>query len=177
MLSLWANWLQLNSQLNSWGVSFCLYRIVPALSNGQNHFISYWNPCIWLAESKFVSEKHWQNAWWNTPQIQIRPHTCQRSLFNRNCPYFDPRKRKKKERFYHVFLFLQISACSNVYEIQECSYFKDIPPICPYLLGFRVGKYVARGPDFENPCSRVFDCNPLGSWVYTGWPKNNGTVY
>ena len=29
--------------------------------------ISYWNPCIWLAESKFVSEKHWQNAWWNAP--------------------------------------------------------------------------------------------------------------
>ena len=27
MLSLWANWLQLNSQLNSSGVSFCLYRI------------------------------------------------------------------------------------------------------------------------------------------------------
>ena len=26
MLSLWANWLQLNSQLNSSGVSFCLYR-------------------------------------------------------------------------------------------------------------------------------------------------------
>ena len=31
--------------------------------------ISYWNPYIWLAESKFVSEKHWQNAWWNAPQI------------------------------------------------------------------------------------------------------------
>ena len=31
--------------------------------------ISYWNPCIWLAESKFVSEKHWQNAWWNAPQV------------------------------------------------------------------------------------------------------------
>ena len=29
--------------------------------------ISYWNPCIWLAESKFVSKKHWQNAWWNAP--------------------------------------------------------------------------------------------------------------
>ena len=29
--------------------------------------ISYWNPCIWLAESKFVSEKHWQNTWWNAP--------------------------------------------------------------------------------------------------------------
>ena len=26
MLSLWVNWLQLNSQLNSSGVSFCLYR-------------------------------------------------------------------------------------------------------------------------------------------------------
>ena len=33
--------------------------------------ISYWNPCIWLAESKFVSEKHWQNAWWNAPQGSI----------------------------------------------------------------------------------------------------------
>ena len=32
------------------------------------NFISYWNPCIWLAESKFVSEKYWQNAWWNAPQ-------------------------------------------------------------------------------------------------------------
>ena len=31
--------------------------------------ISYWNPCIWLAESKFVSEKHWQNTWWNAPQM------------------------------------------------------------------------------------------------------------
>ena len=29
--------------------------------------ISYWNPCIWLAESEFVSEKHWQNTWWNAP--------------------------------------------------------------------------------------------------------------
>ena len=30
-------------------------------------FISYWNPCIWLAEGKLVSEKHWQKAWWNAP--------------------------------------------------------------------------------------------------------------
>ena len=35
--------------------------------------ISYWNPCIWLAESKFVSEKHWQNAWWNAPQMVELP--------------------------------------------------------------------------------------------------------
>ena len=31
--------------------------------------ISYWNPCIWLAESKFFSEKYWQNAWWNAPLV------------------------------------------------------------------------------------------------------------
>ena len=31
------------------------------------NFKSYWNPCVWLAESKFVSEKHWQNVWWNAP--------------------------------------------------------------------------------------------------------------
>ena len=37
------------------------------------NFISYWNPCIWLAESKFVSEKHWQNAWWNAPQRRYYP--------------------------------------------------------------------------------------------------------
>ena len=36
------------------------------------NFISYWNPCIWLAESKFVSENHWQNAWWNAPQISMK---------------------------------------------------------------------------------------------------------
>ena len=29
--------------------------------------ISYWNPCIWLAESKFVSKNHWQDTWWNAP--------------------------------------------------------------------------------------------------------------
>ena len=34
-------------------------------------FISYWNPCIWLAESKLVSENHWQNAWWNAPQVNF----------------------------------------------------------------------------------------------------------
>ena len=56
-----------------------LYRVFRGTSRGAFHqafcqwfsltnFISYWNPCIWLAESKFVSEKHWQNAWWNAPQ-------------------------------------------------------------------------------------------------------------
>ena len=38
------------------------------------NFISYWNPCIWLAESKLVSENHWQKAWWNAPQMCMHPH-------------------------------------------------------------------------------------------------------
>ena len=49
MLSLWANWLQLNSQLNSWGVSFCLYR----RCMGPVHFVgacTFSNP--WLAALK-----------------------------------------------------------------------------------------------------------------------------
>ena len=39
------------------------------------NFISYWNPCIWLAESEFVSEKHWQNAWWIAPLASTRART------------------------------------------------------------------------------------------------------
>ena len=30
--------------------------------------ISYWNSCIWLAGAKLISEKRWQNTWWNAPQ-------------------------------------------------------------------------------------------------------------
>ena len=38
MLSLWANWLQLNSQLNSTGVSFWLYRMYKSLwENSRGH--------------------------------------------------------------------------------------------------------------------------------------------
>ena len=48
----------------TWGVFHQVFCQCFSLTN----FISYWNPCIWLAESKFVSEKHWQNTWWNTPQ-------------------------------------------------------------------------------------------------------------
>jgi len=33
--------------------------------------ISYWNPRIWLAESKSASENHWQDALWNAPQVNM----------------------------------------------------------------------------------------------------------
>ena len=39
---------------------------------------SYWNPCIWLAKSKFVGENHWQNALWNAPRRP--PHHSQAVL-------------------------------------------------------------------------------------------------
>ena len=43
----------------------------------------------------------------------LKMHTCQLSLFNRDCPYFDPRKRVKKELFDDVSLFLQKSVYSK----------------------------------------------------------------
>ena len=51
----------------SWGAFHQAFCQCFSLTN----FISYWNPCIWLAESKLVSENHWQNAWWNAPLILI----------------------------------------------------------------------------------------------------------
>ena len=46
--------------------------------------------------------------------VKCRTCNCQLSLFNRDCPYFDPRKSRKMEQFYHMSLFLQKSVCSNV---------------------------------------------------------------
>ena len=51
----------------SWGAFHQAFCQCFSLTN----FISYWNPCIWLAESKFVSEKHWQNTWWNAPLVSF----------------------------------------------------------------------------------------------------------
>ena len=57
-----------------------------------------------------------------------------------NCPYFYPRK---KSEFIMCPYF-----CKNLpvvmYRIfRNVPIFKDIPPICPYFLGFRVGKYAS----------------------------------
>ena len=48
---------------NTWGAFHQAFCQCFSLTN----IISYWNPCYWFAESKVVSEKHWQNAWWNAP--------------------------------------------------------------------------------------------------------------
>ena len=50
----------------------------------------------------------------------------------------------EKERFYHVSLFLQKSVYNNVKEIREFPYFP--PPIHPYFLGVRVGRYAVTIP-------------------------------
>ena len=65
--------------------------------------------------------------------LSSRWHTCQLSLFNRDSPYFDPRKSRKKEQFYHMSLFLQKSVCSNVRKFRNVPVFEDFSPICPYF--------------------------------------------
>ena len=66
-----------------------------------------------------------------------------------NCPYLigtvpimTQEKGWKKGYLTMCPYFWQKSVYSNVLEIQECPYLKKKnPPICPYFLGFRVGKY------------------------------------
>ena len=48
---------------------------------------------------------------------------------------------ERKEQFYSVFLFLQNLPVVMYRKFRNVPIFKDIPPICPYFLGFRVGKY------------------------------------
>ena len=71
----------------------------------------------------------------------LKLYTCQLSLLKRDCPYFDPRKCRKKEQFSHMSLFLQKSICSNIRNFRNVPIVEDFSPICPYFLGFRVGKY------------------------------------
>ena len=75
MLSLWANWLQLNSQLNSPGVSFWLYRTLPnlmilvsfssaedALSNSVNKYNTF---------SSQGTEKTLFRFFWDTQYLSL----------------------------------------------------------------------------------------------------------
>ena len=53
-----------------------IYRISSGGSVSRNltsltTVISYWNRYIWLAESRFITESHWQNTWWNTPRSRV----------------------------------------------------------------------------------------------------------
>ena len=73
-----------------------------------------------------------------------RTHTCQLFLFNRNCPYFDPRKWRKKSDFIMCSYFCKYLPVVLYRIFRNVPIFKDIPPICPYILGFRVGKYEDR---------------------------------
>ena len=77
--------LHLRLLSDAWGAFHQAFCQCFSLTN----FISYWNPCIWLAESKFVSEKHWQNAWWNAPleweyctfkKIDENSYTCTNTI-------------------------------------------------------------------------------------------------
>ena len=60
-------------------------------------------------------------------------HTCKLSIFYRDCPFFDPRKREKKKQFYQVSLISWKSACTVVMhrKLRKVHIFKDIPPYVP----------------------------------------------
>ena len=68
MHSLWANWLQLNSQLNSWGVSFCLYRIYRVAQKKRNSWYSnifrtlLWSTVIFFTLLDRASFPHYNNT-------------------------------------------------------------------------------------------------------------------
>ena len=58
-----------------------------------------------------------------------------------NCPYFD-HKTGKKSILPCVPIFLQKSVYVVMYrKFRYVPIFKNCPPICPYFLGFRVGRY------------------------------------
>ena len=65
-------------------------------------------------------------------------HTCQLFLFDRNCPYFDPRKKGEKR----VILSCVPIFCKNLPVVMYRKFRNVRPPICPYFLVCRVGKYV-----------------------------------
>ena len=65
-----------------------------------------------------------------------------------NCPYLigtvpilTQERGRKKSDFIMCSYFCKKSACSNVWEIQECSYFKRYSSHLSLFLRFRVGKY------------------------------------
>ena len=62
-----------------------------------------------------------------------------------DCPYFDQNKAKKGIDFIICLYFAKKKPCldSNEYEIQECLYFLEFTPICPYFWGFRVGSMLS----------------------------------
>ena len=70
-------------------------------------------------------------------------HTCQLSLFNRNCPYFDPRKRVKKKSYLTMCPYFCKNLSLVMYrKFRNVPIFKIFLPFVPYFFGFRVGKYV-----------------------------------
>ena len=106
-----------------------------------------------------------------------RMHTCQLSLFNRDCPYFDPRRSRKKEQFYHMSLCLQKSACSNVdRKFRNVPIFEDFFTLCPDFLGFRVDKYENGGLFFKGPKGGIPAVFPQQTICQGAWPLELSSI-
>ena len=56
-------------------------------------------------------------------------------------PILTQQKGRKKSDFIMCYYFCQNLPVVMYKKFRNVPIFKDIPPICPYFLGFRVGKY------------------------------------
>ena len=77
------------------------------------------------------SVERWWWLWWH---VHV-PHTCQLSLFNRE------EKVGKRSNFTICPYFCKNLSVVMYRNFRNVPIFMDFPPICPYFLGFRVGKY------------------------------------
>ena len=102
-----------------------------------------------LSGFSHVSVKQWMLELWKSERNPKYRHKVLSISYLLNCPYligtvlfFYPRKSRKKERFYHSVPYLCKNLSVVLYRIfRNVPILKDFPPICPYFLGFRVGKY------------------------------------
>ena len=69
--------------------------------------------------------------------------TCQLSLFDRDSPYFDPQKGEGRAILPCVPIFAKKNLSIVMYrKFRNVSVLFFSPPISPYFIGFRVGRYV-----------------------------------
>ena len=71
-------------------------------------------------------------------------HTCilaNCSYYIGTVPFLTQKKGRKKSDFIMCSYFCKNLPVVMYRKFRNVPIFKDIPPICPYFLGFRVGKY------------------------------------
>ena len=124
----------------------CMYIVVAQKKNNFTRFTVFY--CF--TRQVCYNDTFYQNGhflwlfvtlWYFCKMWNVLHHTCQQSLFNRDSPYFEPPKGGwGKSNITKCPYF-----CKNL-SIVMYRKFRNVPilfspPICPYLLGVRVGRY------------------------------------